>query len=108
LTDLHITPTSLPMLWCDNLGATYLFDNSIFHARSKHVEVDYQFVCNRLSRRIFRFASFSLRINLQIFLLSYFLLLLSICKSFKLVSFVHVLRERNGMADSLAKHARSI
>lgn len=32
--DLQITPTSVPMIWCDNLGTNYLFVNPIFHART--------------------------------------------------------------------------
>jgi histone deacetylase 1/2 len=44
LTDLQIPSISAPIIWCDNLGATYLSTNPIFHARTKHVEVDYLFV----------------------------------------------------------------
>ena len=34
LPDLQITLTYVPMIWCDNLGTTYLFVNPIFHART--------------------------------------------------------------------------
>jgi len=44
LTDLQIPSASAPIIWCDNLGATYLSANPVFHARTKHVEVDYHFV----------------------------------------------------------------
>jgi len=39
------------MIWCDNLGATYLSVNPIFYARTKHVEVDYYFVHNRVAKK---------------------------------------------------------
>ncbi|GJX28132.1 uncharacterized mitochondrial protein-like protein [Tanacetum coccineum] len=53
LNELGIRSSSTPRLWCDNLGATYLSANPIFHARTKHVEIDYYVVrgkgCSRRS-----------------------------------------------------------
>lgn len=39
-----------PVLWCDNLGATYLTMNPIFHGRTKHIEINYHFVRERVQR----------------------------------------------------------
>jgi len=51
LLDLHITPPFVPMIWCDNLSATYLFMKPIFHAHTKHFEVDYHFVHDRVAMK---------------------------------------------------------
>jgi hypothetical protein len=51
LTDLQIPTTYAPIIWCDNLGATYLAANPVFHARTKHIEIDYHFVRDRVAKK---------------------------------------------------------
>nr|GEV39508.1 aluminum-activated malate transporter 13-like [Tanacetum cinerariifolium] len=50
LNELGIRSSSTPILWCDNLCATYLSANHIFHARIKHVEIDYHFVREKVAQ----------------------------------------------------------
>ncbi|KAJ9554160.1 hypothetical protein OSB04_018205 [Centaurea solstitialis] len=51
LRELQVPVKSVPTLWCDNLGATYLSANPVFHARTKHVEVDFHFVREMVAQR---------------------------------------------------------
>jgi histone deacetylase 1/2 len=49
LKELRIAQPRPPVLWCDNLGATYLTANPVFHARTKHIEVDFHFVREKVA-----------------------------------------------------------
>lgn len=51
LRELGVSQNRPPTLWCDNIGATYLTANPIFHRRMKHAEVDYHFVRERVASR---------------------------------------------------------
>jgi histone deacetylase 1/2 len=51
LQELGVFLRRAPCLWCDNLGATYLSVNPVFHARTKHIEVDYHFVRERVAQK---------------------------------------------------------
>jgi hypothetical protein len=51
LAELGVRLRVAPSLWCDNLGATYLSANPVFHARAKHIEIDFHFVRERVVRK---------------------------------------------------------
>ncbi|XP_058222953.1 uncharacterized mitochondrial protein AtMg00810-like [Rhododendron vialii] len=51
LRDFSIVLHSLPVLWCDNLGALALASNPVFHARSKHIAIDYHFIREKVTAK---------------------------------------------------------
>jgi histone deacetylase 1/2 len=52
LRELRVSQPQEDIRWCDNTGATYLAANPMFHARTKHIEVDYHFVRERVAQKL--------------------------------------------------------
>ncbi|KAK0573321.1 hypothetical protein LWI29_006391 [Acer saccharum] len=48
LTDLGLKVSTAPVIYCDNVGATQLCSNPIFHSRMKHVAIDFHFIKDQL------------------------------------------------------------
>lgn len=51
LRDLHIPLSSIPLIWCDNVSAISLAFNPVFHARTKHIEIDYHFAHEKVAQK---------------------------------------------------------
>ncbi|KAM1296793.1 hypothetical protein ACFX2I_023596 [Malus domestica] len=45
---LHLVP---PTIWCDNISSIALASNPVFHSRTKHLEVDYHYVREKVVRK---------------------------------------------------------
>ena len=49
--ELGIGISSTPTLWCDNISAISLASNPVFHARTKHMEINYHFIREKVYNR---------------------------------------------------------
>lgn len=67
LRELQVSQSRPPILWCDNLGATYLTANPVFHGRAKHIEVDFHFVKEKVALGSWMCDLFLERIKLLIY-----------------------------------------
>lgn len=54
LWDIRIPQPGPATVQCDNLSAVHLSANPVFHARSKHFEVDYHYIRQRVALRRLR------------------------------------------------------
>ena len=48
LDELDLSSTRAPVIYCDNVGATNLYSNPVFHSRMKHDALDYHFICEQV------------------------------------------------------------
>jgi hypothetical protein len=49
--ELHGSLPTVLTIWCDNLGVVAIVSNSIYHAKTKHIEADYHFICKKVLNR---------------------------------------------------------
>lgn len=54
LTEMGIRLTSTPVIYCDNLSATYLSVNPVFHSRMKHLALAFYFVREQVQKGALR------------------------------------------------------
>ena len=47
--DMHIHLVNTPKLFCDYMSALHMSINQVFHAKTKHIEIDYHFVRKKVA-----------------------------------------------------------
>jgi hypothetical protein len=52
LQELCVPSPPAVRLWSDNIGATYISTNPVFHAKTKHIEIDYHFVQEMVAKKL--------------------------------------------------------
>lgn len=60
LTELGFASSTIPTIFCDNIGATQLAANPVFHSRMKHLGIDFYFIREKVqsgSLRVTRVAN---------------------------------------------------
>lgn len=50
--EIGLSIAGTPKLWCDNTSAIALAANSIFHGRTKHIEVDVHYIRKKVLEKI--------------------------------------------------------
>ncbi|RVW60939.1 Retrovirus-related Pol polyprotein from transposon RE1 [Vitis vinifera] len=50
LQELCVPIPAIPLLWYDNISAYHMAKNPVFHARTKHIEIDLHFIRDQVMR----------------------------------------------------------
>ena len=75
LQDLKIFLHYIPLIWCGNTSTIFLASNPIFHARTKHIEMDYHYIHEKVQEMIQPFGLYTVKTKLQMSSLRVFHLL---------------------------------
>ena len=51
LSELQVSVSKTPVIWCDNLSAILLSANPVLHARTKHIEIDLYFIREKVLKK---------------------------------------------------------
>uniref|UniRef100_A0A803PR46 Reverse transcriptase Ty1/copia-type domain-containing protein n=1 Tax=Cannabis sativa TaxID=3483 RepID=A0A803PR46_CANSA len=51
LKEIHFVLPSVPVVWCDNMSANALATNPVYHARTKHIELDVHFIRDKVLQK---------------------------------------------------------
>ncbi|WKA07150.1 hypothetical protein VitviT2T_025012 [Vitis vinifera] len=54
LIELSVTLPTLLVIYCDNVGATYLCSNPVFHSHMKNMAIDYHFIRDQVQSSALR------------------------------------------------------
>ncbi|KAL5823894.1 hypothetical protein ACOSQ4_021794 [Xanthoceras sorbifolium] len=52
-SELKLSLHGVPIIWCDNTSATSLAHNPVYHARTKHIELDLHFLRDKIAAHVF-------------------------------------------------------
>lgn len=49
LRELHYSPHRVTLVYCDHISVVYMSSNHVQHQRTKHIEIDLHFVCDKVA-----------------------------------------------------------
>ncbi|GJS23803.1 ribonuclease H-like domain-containing protein [Tanacetum coccineum] len=65
LCELHTPLFTTTLVYCDNVSAVYMSANSVQHQRTKHIEIDIHFICDKVAAGIDFEESFSPVVHIE-------------------------------------------